>query len=111
MAEKQRTLKAPIKFTGKGLHTGVEVNMTFMPAPDSHGYIFKRTDLPGQPLINAFAENVVDTSRGTTIEENGASVSTIEHVLASFVGMGIDNVLVEVDGPEAPILDGSGVLR
>jgi UDP-3-O-[3-hydroxymyristoyl] N-acetylglucosamine deacetylase/3-hydroxyacyl-[acyl-carrier-protein] dehydratase len=107
MAEKQRTLKAPIKFTGKGLHTGVEVNMTFKPAPDSHGYIFKRTDLPGQPLINALAENVVDTSRGTTIEENGASVSTIEHVLASFVGMGIDNVLVEVDGPEAPILDGS----
>ncbi len=107
MAEKQRTLKAPIKFSGKGLHTGVEVNMTFLPAPDSHGYMFKRTDLPGQPLINAFAENVVDTSRGTTIEENGASVSTIEHVLASFVGMGIDNVLVEVDGPEAPILDGS----
>jgi UDP-3-O-[3-hydroxymyristoyl] N-acetylglucosamine deacetylase/3-hydroxyacyl-[acyl-carrier-protein] dehydratase len=81
--------------------------MTFLPAPDSHGYIFKRTDLPGQPLINAFAENVVDTSRGTTIEENGVRVSTIEHVLASFVGMGIDNVLVEVDGPEAPILDGS----
>ncbi|MDX2431684.1 MAG: UDP-3-O-acyl-N-acetylglucosamine deacetylase, partial [Bacteroides sp.] len=107
MAEKQRTLKAPIKFAGKGLHTGVEVNMTFVPAPDSHGYIFKRTDLPGQPLINALAEYVVDTSRGTTIEENGATVSTIEHVLASFVGMGIDNVLVEVDGPEAPILDGS----
>ena len=107
MAEKQRTLKAPIKFTGKGLHTGVEVNMTFKPAPDSHGYIFKRIDLPGQPLINALAENVVDTSRGTTIEENGASVSTVEHVLASFVGMGIDNVLVEVDGPETPILDGS----
>ncbi len=107
MAEKQRTLKAPIKFTGKGLHTGVQVNMTFKPAPDSHGYIFKRTDLPGQPLVNALAENVVDTSRGTTIEENGVRVSTIEHVLASFVGMGIDNVLVEVDGPETPILDGS----
>ena len=107
MAEKQRTLKAPISFTGKGLHTGVKVNMTFKPAPDSHGYIFKRTDLPGQPLINALAENVVDTSRGTTIEENGARVSTIEHVLASFVGMGMDNVLVEIDGPEAPILDGS----
>jgi UDP-3-O-[3-hydroxymyristoyl] N-acetylglucosamine deacetylase/3-hydroxyacyl-[acyl-carrier-protein] dehydratase len=107
MTEKQRTLKAPIKFSGKGLHSGVQVNMTFKPAPDSHGYIFKRTDLPGQPLINALAENVVDTSRGTTIEENGVRVSTIEHVLASFVGMGIDNVLVEVDGPEAPILDGS----
>jgi UDP-3-O-[3-hydroxymyristoyl] N-acetylglucosamine deacetylase/3-hydroxyacyl-[acyl-carrier-protein] dehydratase len=107
MAEKQRTLKAPISFKGKGLHTGVEVNMTFHPAPDSHGYIFKRTDLPGQPIINALAENVVETSRGTVLEENGARVSTIEHVLASFVGMGIDNVLVEVDGPEAPILDGS----
>lgn len=107
MAEKQRTLKAPITFTGKGLHTGVDVTMTFKPAPDSHGYIFKRVDLPGEPLINALAENVVETSRGTTLEENGARISTIEHVLASFVGMGIDNVLIEVDGPEAPILDGS----
>lgn len=107
MAEKQRTLKAPISFSGKGLHTGVEVNMTFHPAPDSHGYIFKRIDLPGQPIINALAENVVETTRGTVLEENGARVSTIEHVLASFVGMGIDNVMVEVDGPEAPILDGS----
>jgi len=107
MAEKQTTLKAPIKFSGKGLHTGVEVNMTFKPAPDSHGYIFKRVDLPGQPTINALAENVVETSRGTVLEENGARISTIEHVLASFVGMGIDNVLIEVDGPEAPILDGS----
>jgi len=109
MAEKQRTLKAPISFQGKGLHTGVEVNMTFQPAPDSHGYIFKRTDLEGQPLINALAENVVETERGTVLEENGARISTIEHVLASFVGMGIDNVLVEVDGPEAPILDGSSL--
>ena len=81
--------------------------MTFQPAPDSHGYIFKRTDLPEQPIINALAENVVETERGTVLEENGARISTIEHVLASFVGMGIDNVLVEVDGPEAPILDGS----
>lgn len=107
MAEKQQTLKAPISFKGKGLHTGVEVNMTFKPAPDSHGYIFKRMDLPGQPIINALAEYVVDTSRGTTLEENGARISTIEHVLASFVGMGLDNVLIEIDGPEAPIMDGS----
>jgi UDP-3-O-[3-hydroxymyristoyl] N-acetylglucosamine deacetylase/3-hydroxyacyl-[acyl-carrier-protein] dehydratase len=107
MAEKQKTLKAPITFTGKGLHTGVEVNMTFLPAPDSHGYMFKRIDLPQQPLINALAENVVETSRGTTIEEHGARVSTIEHVLAAFAGMGLDNVLVEIDGPETPILDGS----
>ena len=107
MAEKQKTLKAPITFKGKGLHTGVDVNMTFNPAPDSHGYIFKRTDLPDQPIINALAENVAETSRGTTLEENGARISTIEHVLASLSGMGLDNVLVEVDGPEAPILDGS----
>ncbi len=109
MAEKQTTLKAPISFSGKGLHSGVEVNMTFKPAPDSHGYIFKRVDLPGQPIINALAENVVETSRGTVIEENGARISTIEHVLAAFVGMKIDNVLIEVDGPEAPILDGSAI--
>ena len=109
MAEKQRTLKAPITFSGKGLHTGVEVNMTFRPAPDSHGYIFKRIDLPGQPIINALAEHVVETSRGTVLEENGAQISTVEHVLASFVGMKIDNVLIEVDGPEVPILDGSAI--
>jgi len=109
MAEKQTTLKAPILLSGKGLHTGVEVNMTFKPAPDSHGYIFKRVDLPGQPIINALAENVVETSRGTVLEENGARVSTVEHVLAAFVGMKIDNVLIEVDGPEAPILDGSAI--
>lgn len=109
MAEKQTTLKAPITFSGKGLHTGVAVNMTFKPAPESHGYIFKRVDLPDEPIINALAENVVETSRGTVLEENGARISTIEHVLASFVGMGIDNVLIEVDGPEAPILDGSAI--
>lgn len=109
MAEKQTTLKAPITFSGKGLHTGVDVTMTFKPAPDSHGYIFQRVDLPGQPIINALAENVVETSRGTVLEENGARISTIEHVLASFVGMGIDNVLIEVNGPEAPILDGSAI--
>ena len=107
MAEKQKTLKAPITFSGKGLHTGVDVKMTFKPAPESHGYVFKRVDLPGQPTINALAENVVDTSRGTTIEEGGAKVATVEHVLASFAGMGLDNVLVEMDGPETPILDGS----
>jgi len=109
MAEKQTTLKAPITFSGKGLHTGIEVTMTFKPAPDSHGYIFQRVDLPGQPIINALAENVVETSRGTVLEENGARISTIEHVLASFVGMGIDNVLIEVNGQEAPILDGSAI--
>ena len=107
MAEKQRTLKDSISFSGKGLHTGVNVNVTFKPAPDSHGYMFQRVDLPDQPLINALAENVIDTSRGTTIEENGASVATVEHILAALAGMRLDNVLIEIDGPEAPILDGS----
>ena len=107
MAEKQRTLKDSITFKGKGLHTGVDVTMTLKPAPDSHGYMFKRVDLPEQPLVNALAEFVVDTSRGTTIEENGVRVSTIEHVLAALAGMKLDNVLIEIDGPETPILDGS----
>jgi len=107
MAEKQRTLKEPVSFTGKGLHTGVDVTLTMNPAPDSHGYVFKRTDLPDQPLIHALAENVCDTSRGTTLEENGAKVHTVEHVLASLAGMSIDNALIEINGPETPILDGS----
>ena len=107
MAEKQKTLKESLSFVGKGLHTGVEVNLTIHPAPENHGYIFKRTDLPGQPTINAFVENVCDTSRGTTIEENGAKVSTVEHVLSALAGMRLDNAIIEIDGPETPILDGS----
>jgi len=107
MAEKQRTLKAPISFKGKGLHTGAEVHLKILPAPDSHGYVFRRVDLPGQPLVNALAENVVDTSRGTTIEENEVRIATVEHILAAVAGMSLDNVLIEIDGPETPILDGS----
>lgn len=107
MAEKQRTLKESLSFKGKGLHTGVEVTLSIHPATENHGYIFKRTDLPGQPTIGAFAENVIDTSRGTTIEENGARVSTIEHILSALTGMRLDNIMIEIDGPEAPILDGS----
>jgi UDP-3-O-[3-hydroxymyristoyl] N-acetylglucosamine deacetylase/3-hydroxyacyl-[acyl-carrier-protein] dehydratase len=107
MAEKQRTLKKAVSFTGKGLHTGVDVTLNIHPAPESHGYVFKRVDLPGQPTINALADNVIDTSRGTTIEENNVRVATIEHILASLAGMSIDNALIEIDGPEAPILDGS----
>ncbi|MBN1131912.1 MAG: bifunctional UDP-3-O-[3-hydroxymyristoyl] N-acetylglucosamine deacetylase/3-hydroxyacyl-ACP dehydratase [Bacteroidales bacterium] len=107
MAEKQCTLKDSITFKGKGLHTGIDVTMTLKPAPDSHGYIFRRIDLPGQPLVNALAENAVDTARGTTLEENGVRVSTVEHVLASLAGMKLDNVLIEINGPETPIMDGS----
>ncbi len=109
MREKQRTLAGDISLKGKGLHTGVNVNITFKPAPDNHGYKFCRTDLLGKPVIDALAEHVSDTSRGTTLLQNNASVATIEHVLASFYGLGVDNALIEIDGPEAPIMGGSSM--
>lgn len=107
MADKQRTIAKPVSLKGPGLHTGIDVEITLKPAPVDHGYIFMRTDLPGNPLIRALAENVTETSRGTTLEENGAKVSTIEHCLAACAGMELDNILFEINGPEAPILDGS----
>jgi UDP-3-O-[3-hydroxymyristoyl] N-acetylglucosamine deacetylase/3-hydroxyacyl-[acyl-carrier-protein] dehydratase len=107
MSEKQRTLVKEISLTGKGLHTGINVTITFKPAPVNHGYKFCRTDLPGKPVIDALAENVTDTSRGTTLVQNNASVSTIEHVLAAFHGLRVDNALIELNGPEAPIMAGS----
>lgn len=103
----QTTLKHEISVSGVGLHTGILVNLTFKPAPENHGYIFKRIDLPGQPIVEADVDNVTDTDRGTTISKNGAKVSTVEHVLAALAGMEIDNVLMEIDGPEVPIMDGS----
>ncbi|HEY4788122.1 MAG TPA: bifunctional UDP-3-O-[3-hydroxymyristoyl] N-acetylglucosamine deacetylase/3-hydroxyacyl-ACP dehydratase [Bacteroidales bacterium] len=109
MIVKQRTIQKPVSVKGKGLHTGVDVELTFNPAPDNHGYKFRRIDLEGQPIISAVAENVVDTSRGTTIEEKGIRVSTIEHVMSALVGLGIDNVLIDVNGPETPIADGSSL--
>lgn len=84
--------------------------MTFKPAPENHGYKFIRTDLPGAPVIDADVDNVTDTSRGTTISQNGASVNTVEHVLASLVGAEVDNVVIELDGPETPIMDGSSIM-
>ncbi|HEX7493044.1 MAG TPA: bifunctional UDP-3-O-[3-hydroxymyristoyl] N-acetylglucosamine deacetylase/3-hydroxyacyl-ACP dehydratase [Bacteroidales bacterium] len=107
MSEKQRTLAREISLTGKGLHTGNNVTVTFKPAPANHGYKFCRVDLPGKPLIDALAENVTDTSRGTTLVQNNASVSTIEHVLAAFNGLRVDNALIEINAPEAPIMGGS----
>ena len=106
MSEKQRTLAKPISLTGKGLHTGINVTITLKPAPANHGYKFCRVDLPGKPVIDALAENVTDTSRGTTLAQNNASVATIEHVLAAFNGLRVDNALIDMDGPEAPILGG-----
>jgi len=107
MAQKQRTLARPFSIEGKGLHTGVDVTMTFIPAPENHGFQFKRVDLPGQPVIEADADLVVDTSRGTLLEKDGARIGTIEHALAALTGMGLDNILIEVNNEEAPIIDGS----
>ncbi len=105
--ENQKTLKAPVSLHGVGLHTGAVVTTTIKPANPGFGYRFQRIDLPEKPVVKADADYVVDTSRGTTIEHNGARVSTIEHILSALVGMGIDNALIELDGPEVPILDGS----
>lgn len=107
MNVKQRTIKSEISISGIGLHTGRSVNMVIKPAPEYHWYKFQRVDLEGNPIIDVDADNVTDTSRGTTISQNGASVSTIEHLMAALVGLQIDNVLIELDAPEVPILDGS----
>ena len=107
MNDKQHTIQAPVTVRGIGLHTGVEATMTFCPAPVGHGYKFQRVDLPGQPIVDADVDNVVDLSRGTTIEQNGARVNTVEHTLAALVGMQLDNVLIQLSGPEPPIMDGS----
>lgn len=110
MSEKQRTIKEAVTISGVGLHTGKNTNLTFKPAQENFGYRFKRTDLEGQPIIKVDVDNVLDVSRGTTIGYDGATVGTIEHTLAALVGLGLDNVLMEIDGPEAPILDGSSKL-
>ncbi|MBL7690036.1 MAG: bifunctional UDP-3-O-[3-hydroxymyristoyl] N-acetylglucosamine deacetylase/3-hydroxyacyl-ACP dehydratase [Flavipsychrobacter sp.] len=105
--QNQQTLKSPVTLSGVGLHTGQTVKMTMKPANPGHGIRFQRVDLPDQPVVKADVDFVVDTSRGTTIEYNGARVSTIEHTMAALVGLGVDNVLIEITGPEVPILDGS----
>lgn len=107
MIEYQKTIKKPVVVSGTGLHTGKEVALTFKPAPVNHGYKFKRTDLAGEPVINADVDYVVDVSRGTTLEHNGVRVSTVEHALAALAGLSIDNVLIELDSQEVPIMDGS----
>lgn len=103
----QKTLNGEFTLTGKGLHTGLEITARFLPAPENHGYKFKRVDLEGQPEIDALAENVVATARGTVIAKGEARVSTIEHAMAALYAAGVDNVLIEVNAPELPILDGS----
>ncbi len=107
MSTKQKTIKSKISISGVGLHTGKTATLTFNPAPDNHGFKFRRVDLPGQPIIDADCDNVVDTARGTTLEQNGARVYTTEHVLAAVAGCDLDNVLIDLDAPEVPIMDGS----
>jgi UDP-3-O-[3-hydroxymyristoyl] N-acetylglucosamine deacetylase/3-hydroxyacyl-[acyl-carrier-protein] dehydratase len=102
----QHTHKGSVSMPGVGLHTGEPVTMTLKPANPGYGIRFQRTDLQDKPVVKADCDYVVDTSRGTTLEHNGARVSTVEHTLAALVGMGIDNVLIELDGPEVPIMDG-----
>lgn len=104
---KQKTLKDSFSLSGKGLHTGLNLTVTFNPAPDNHGYKIQRTDLEGQPIIDAIADNVIETTRGTVIAKKEARVSTIEHGMAALYALGVDNCLIQVDGPEFPILDGS----
>lgn len=107
---KQQTLKESFSVSGKGLHTGLHITATFLPAPDNHGYKFQRIDLENQPIIDALAENVVEATRGTVIALGDAKVSTIEHAMAALYASGIDNCLIQVDAPEMPILDGSSVI-
>ena len=107
---KQKTLKGSFSLFGKGLHTGLSLTVTFNPAPDNTGYKIQRIDLEGQPIIDAVAENVIDTQRGTVIAKGDARVSTIEHGMAALYAMGIDNCLIQINGPEFPILDGSAAM-
>lgn len=104
---KQKTLNGSFSLFGKGLHTGLSLTVTFNPAPENYGYKIQRIDLPGEPIIDAVAENVTETTRGTVLTKGDARVSTVEHAMAALFALGIDNCLMQVNGPEFPILDGS----
>ena len=107
MTNKQTTIKSSISLEGVGIHTGQDVKLTFNPAKCDTGYVFKRVDLKGEPLVEALSKYVVNTQRGTTLEKEGVKLKTIEHVLAALVGLEIDNVLIEINAEEPPIMDGS----
>ncbi len=107
MSEKQTCLKAKIQFKGRGLHTNANVTVTILPAEADTGYVFQRIDVEGQPKIPALAEYIAETTRSTVIADKGVSISTIEHLLSGLYGMGVDNALIQLDGPEVPILNGS----
>ncbi|MBE6314174.1 MAG: bifunctional UDP-3-O-[3-hydroxymyristoyl] N-acetylglucosamine deacetylase/3-hydroxyacyl-ACP dehydratase [Bacteroidales bacterium] len=106
----QLTLKDSFTVKGKGLHSGLEIIATFKPAPENHGYKFQRVDLEDMPIIDALAENVVETTRGTVLGKKDVKISTVEHALAALYAAGIDNCLIEVNAPEMPILDGSAII-
>src|SRR4026208_2284234 len=106
----QHTIKEEVIISGAGIHTGQSVTMFIKPAEPNTGINFQRTDLPGKPIVKADVDNVIETNRSTTIELNGARIGTIEHIMAALVGMQIDNVLIEINGEEVPILDGSAQL-
>ena len=105
--EKQTTIKDKIQLCGKGLHTGHNVRVTLLPATTDCGVVFRRVDIEGTPEIPALVTYVGDTSRGTTLHKNGVRIATIEHLLSALTGLNVDNVIVELDGDEVPILDGS----
>ncbi len=107
--DKQHTLKKSFTLKGKGLHTGLPITITFNPAPEDHGYKIRRVDLPDQPIIDALAENVGNTQRGTVLIKGEIVVSTVEHAMAALYALHVDNCLIEVDAPEFPILDGSSI--
>ena len=107
---KQKTLKGSFSLYGKGLHTGLNLTVTFNPAPENTGYKIQRIDMEGEPIIDAIADNVTDTQRGTVLERKGVRVGTVEHGMAALYAMGVDNCLIQVNGPEFPILDGSAVM-
>src|SRR5687767_530951 len=103
----QHTIKEEWSISGSGIHSGKSVSVRLKPSPPNTGIVFQRVDLPGKPTVKADIDNVVETNRSTTIDANGARINTIEHLMAALVGMQVDNVLIEIDGEEVPILDGS----
>ena len=109
MIDQQHTLKTKVEVSGVGLHTGVPVTLTLCPAPVGHGFKFQRTDLEGQPVIDADADLVVSTARGTTLGKGDVKVNTTEHVLAALYAMDVDNCLIQLDSAEVPIMDGSAL--
>ena len=104
---KQNTIKQSFTITGKGLHSGLQINLSFKPASDNHGIKISRIDLPDSPVMDALAEYVSETTRGTVLKKGDMQVSTVEHALSALYALGVDNCLLEVDAPEFPILDGS----